>query len=291
MHAMLPDPPPAPGPSLAPAPAIKKDLAPRVLSGVVMGAVALGCLYAGRLPFTGLILVVALLMSWEWGNVVRAGAVDNILVVHGLAVGAAVLLTAFGYAALAVIVLIVGMFIIAALRFGETARQSALGVLYVGVPAIALITLRSSEPHGLNAVLFTLLAVIVTDTCAYFAGRAIGGPKLWPKVSPNKTWSGLAGGVLGAAVVGAAFGAVVAGASSLRLVLIGLVLGLAAQAGDLGESALKRRFEIKDTSTLLPGHGGVMDRMDGIVTAATLALLIGLAVNMRHPARALLVGS
>ncbi len=267
------------------------DLGPRIASALVMAGVALGLLYAGALPFTALILIVALVMSWEWGNVVRGAGIDAVLVVHGILVTAAVILAALGYAALALIALIAGTFIVGALRFGEKARLSAVGVMYVGLPAVALIVLRSGvEPYGFRAVLFVVLAVIATDTLAYFTGRGVGGAKLWPSVSPNKTWSGLIGGITGAALVGAAFAYTIGSASVVRLALIGLALGLIAQGGDLAESSLKRSFGVKDASSLLPGHGGLMDRMDGVVAAAVLALLIGLAVNIHEPSRALLLG-
>ena len=267
------------------------DLGPRIASALVMAAVAFSLLYAGALPFTVLILIVALIMSWEWGNVVRGAGTDAVLVVHGIVVTAAVILAGLGYAALALIALIAGTFIVGALRFGEKARLSAVGVLYVGFPAVALVVLRlGAEPYGFQAVLFVVLAVIATDTLAYFTGRGVGGPKLWPSVSPNKTWSGLMGGISGAAMVGGAFAYTIGSASIIRLALIGLALGLIAQGGDLAESSLKRSFGVKDASSLLPGHGGLMDRMDGIVAAAVLALLIGLAINIREPARALLLG-
>ena len=182
------------------------DLGPRIASALAMAAVALGLLYAGALPFTALILLVALVMSWEWGNVVRGAGTDAVLAVHGIVVTAAVILAGLGYAALALITLIAGTFVVGALRFGEKARLSAVGVLYVGFPAVALVVLRLGvEPYGFRAVLFVVLAVIATDTLAYFTGRGVGGPKLWPSVSPNKTWSGLIGGITGAALVGAAF--------------------------------------------------------------------------------------
>jgi phosphatidate cytidylyltransferase len=270
-----------------------RDLGPRVLSAALLGCVALGLLYSGVYPFTALILMISLAMCWEWGRVVRTADTgsDTVLFVHGLAVAAAILLAAVGYAALALVALIAGTFVVGALRFGEKARLSALGVLYVGLPAVALVALRGSEPYGFQAVLFIILTVIATDTLAYFTGRSAGGPKLWPNVSPNKTWSGLIGGVTGAGFVGAIFGMTTSGASIGRLVMIGLALGLVSQGGDLAESALKRGFGVKDTSSLIPGHGGFMDRMDGLVVAAVAAALIGLAVNVYAPARALLLGN
>jgi phosphatidate cytidylyltransferase len=292
-----PDPPAPRHAPAAPASALA-DLGVRVASGAGLAAVALGLLYAGAKPFTLLVLAAALAMCWEWGHIVRAPGrggghapgVDVILLVHAATVAGAILLAMLGYAAPALIALIAGTLVIAALRFGERARLSALGVLYVGLPAIALIVLRSNEPYGFAAVLFVVAAVVATDTLAYFCGRAIGGPKLWPRVSPKKTWSGFLGGVASAGVVGAITGALITGGQPLRLALIGLLLGIVAQGGDLAESALKRHFDVKDASAILPGHGGVMDRMDGLVAAALVAMLIGLAGSMYAPARALLLG-
>ena len=164
-------------------------------------------------------------------------------------------------------------------------------MIYTGLPVGALGWLRGDEPLGFLAVVFVLVTVAVTDTAAYFAGRQIGGAKLWPSVSPNKTWAGLIGGVSGAALAAALFPVVTGSGASLWLAPLGLVLGLVAQAGDLGESALKRHFNLKDASDLIPGHGGFMDRMDGIVTASIAAAAIALAIDAYAPARALLYGS
>ncbi len=270
--------------------AFARDLLPRVLSGIALAAVAFGLLYAGVVPFAVLVLGVTLAMCWEWGRVVRSGEPDAVLLVHGASVGGAVVLAASGYAALGLIALLGGTLVVTALRFGEKARMSALGVLYVGLPAISLLLLRGAGPHGFLGVLFVLVVVIATDTFAYVAGRLIGGPKLWPRVSPNKTWSGLAGGVAVAGTVGALFSQIVAGGAPLRMAALAIGLGVVAQGGDLAESALKRAFGVKDASSLIPGHGGFMDRMDGVVTAAPVAALIGLLVNMYAPARALLLG-
>jgi phosphatidate cytidylyltransferase len=167
---------------------------------------------------------------------------------------------------------------------------SAAGVLYVGLPALALVWLRAAEPYGLQAVLFILTIVWTTDTLAYFGGRAIGGAKLMPSVSPNKTWAGLASGVAGSACTGAIFAAIL-GAPWPALAGTAAMLALVAQAGDLAESALKRRFGVKDASGLIPGHGGMLDRVDGIVFAAVAAAIVGLLVNAQVPARALLFWS
>lgn len=268
-----------------------QDLSLRAVSAMVLGCLALVLLYAGPSPFAGLVLVVALVMCWEWGRVVRAATVDAPFLVHASAVAVAALLAANGLPALALAAVFVGAGIVWLLCFGFNERVCALGVLYAGVPAVALLWLRADEPHGFGAVLFLLMIVATSDTFAYVGGRLIGGPRLCPAISPNKTWSGLLAGVAASAMAGAVFAAFVTDAMSGNLAFSGIVLGLVAQAGDLAESALKRRFGVKDASSLIPGHGGFLDRVDGVVFAATAAALFALVVNMQAPARAILLWS
>ena len=265
------------------------DLGLRLVSGVVLASVAFGLIWIGGWGFTGLVGVGAVLMSWEWGRIVRGGGIDTACVVHALAVAIAVGLAAFGQSLLAAVVLGIGSVIVMALTFGTQTLLSSLGVLYVGIPAVALIVLRLAPSYGLAGVLLVMLVVWTVDTAAFVGGRSIGGPKLWPSVSPNKTWAGFVSGVGAGTLMGAGL-AWWLGAPRLNLALVALVLGIASQAGDLAESALKRAFGVKDSSGLIPGHGGVLDRLDGIVPAATLAGIIGLVANIAEPARALLFG-
>lgn len=151
----------------------------------------------------------------------------------------------------------------------------AFGLPYITLPAAALVWLRSDPVAGFETILWLLCMVWATDIGAYAAGRTIGGPKLAPRFSPKKTWAGLVGGVISAAVVGAAF------ASWLGLSLIGFaslsgVLAVVAQAGDIFESAVKRRFDVKDSSNLIPGHGGVLDRVDGVLPVAVVVAAVAL---------------
>jgi phosphatidate cytidylyltransferase len=265
------------------------DLWLRALSALVLAALAFGLAWAGVLPFAALVLAVALIMSWEWSKVVRGAGLDISLIVHGLSVAAAVALAAFGFAALGVAVLLIGTIIVLALEFGAHPLFSAAGVMYTGLPAVALLWLRSNEPQGFSAVLFIVLVVAATDTAAYAFGRLIGGPRLASAISPNKTWSGLVGGLSAAAIMAGAFASFTGGAV-LALALTGLLMGLVAQAGDLAESAMKRAFNVKDASQLLPGHGGFMDRMDGIVSVTVAAAFAALFLDPQSPAAALLAG-
>src|SRR5262249_43540630 len=138
------------------------------------------------------------------------------------------------------------------------------------------------------AVVYLIVVVATADTAAFVCGRLLRGPLLWPRVSPNKTWSGFIGALIGSGVVGALFWLIVPGGSFVRLALAGVLLALVAQAGDLAESALKRRFGAKDAGSILPGHGGVMDRVDGLVAAASAAGVAAALIDVHAPARALL---
>lgn len=268
---------------------LSENLRSRLLWGSVLAAIALALAYAGPIPFALLVLVVALFVSWEWGRMVRGSSTDVAFFVQAIAVTAAVALTTVGDAALAVAVIVTAAIILIPLVFGRGARLSALGAFYVGLPSISLVWLRQDDPNGLVAVLLIFAVVWSSDVAAYIAGRTIGGPKLWPRVSPNKTWSGLLGGAAACVVAGAIF-AQLTDTSSLRMMLLALGLGLVAQIGDLAESALKRLFGFKDASGLIPGHGGFMDRMDSIVAVAVAAAVIAFAIDPHAPAAALLFG-
>jgi phosphatidate cytidylyltransferase len=271
-------------------PLISSNLKLRLVSGIAFAALAFALTYAGPIPFAVLVLVCAMVISWEWGRLVRGVAFDLGFFVHAGAVAAGIVLAAAGYAALGLAALVIAAIILVPLYMGRGARLSALGVFYVGLPAIALLWMRGDEPYGFTAVLFIFAVVWGSDTAAYAAGRTIGGPKLWPRVSPNKTWAGFIGALAAGAASGAIFAALVTDADAVRLILLGTGLAAVAQAGDLAESALKRLFHLKDASDLIPGHGGFMDRMDSLVAAATAAALLALLIDAHAPARALLFG-
>ncbi len=271
---------------------IPAELRLRVVSGVAIGIVAFVMLYWSPWAFAVLTFLVAAAMSWEWGRIVRGTMPDTGLIVHILAVLAAAVLTAQDMAGLAIVAAVVGAIAVAALAAGSgRTRLSAGGVLYTTLPVVALGWLRNDDPLGFLATLFVVLSVAMTDVAAFAAGRSIGGPKLWPEISPNKTWSGLIGGIVAAAVVGVLFSLISGTGGVVWLASLGLAIGLIAQWGDLAESALKRHFGLKDAGGLIPGHGGFMDRMDGVVTASIAAALIGFAIDAFAPARALLYGS
>ena len=266
------------------------DFRARLFSGLAMGLVALLLTLAGVIPFAVLVVAVSVVVAWEWGRLVHGSEERTILAVHVGTTAAAGLLAALGYVGLGLLTLPIGAILATVLSLGRNSRFSALGVFYTGFPAVGLIWLRSDPALGLLATIFVIAVVVVTDTGAFVSGRLLKGPLLWARVSPKKTWAGLAGGVIASAVLGALFWFAIPYASSLRLAATGAVLAVVAQAGDLAESALKRRFGAKDTSAIIPGHGGVMDRVDGLIAAASAVALAALVIDMHSPARALLYG-
>jgi phosphatidate cytidylyltransferase len=271
---------------------VSPELGKRIISGIAIGVIALAMTAWSVTTFAVLMFVIGAAMTWEWARMVRGAIPDAGMIVQILAVFLAAVLSATDRAGLGIAATVIGAIAVAALAFGAgRAQLSGVGVLYAALPVVALGWLRGDEPLGFHATLFVLVSVIVTDVGAYASGRTIGGPRLWPRVSPNKTWSGLTGGVAAAAVAGALFSWILGTGSPRWLASLGFFLGLIAQGGDLAESALKRHFGIKDSSDLIPGHGGVMDRMDGIVTASIAAAVIAFAIDAYAPARALLYGS
>lgn len=249
------------------------DLKTRAIVGVILIAIALGALWAGGLWFTGFVAAGVLLVFAEWAvmhGITRGWRLLGLALLGGACLAAHLGFTLQALVGLAVASLLLGLLTKLAGVCGM--RWSMTGLLYAGLPAIALIWLRA-QSTGFLIVLWVLLTVCATDIFAYFAGRSIGGPKIAPKISPKKTWAGLAGGVIGAGAVGGGFAAWADG-SILLWIIIGAGLAVAAQVGDFFESWLKRRVGVKDSGTLLPGHGGVMDRVDGLIPVACLAALM-----------------
>ena len=268
-----------------------RDFASRLASGLAMGVVVAVCTISGSVPFAVLVVVVTVLLSWEWGRLVHGRDADIVIAVHVGAVAVAAVLAAVGFVGLGLLALPIGSILAMLLSLGRNSLFSAFGVFYAGLPAIALIWLRSDPVLGLLAVVFVIVVVIASDTAGFLAGRLMGGAKLWPRISPNKTWAGFVGALVASSIVGALFWFAIPEGSPARLAAAGAMLSLVAQAGDLAESAIKRRFGVKDTSALIPGHGGVMDRVDGLVAAATAVGLASFVINVHSPAHALLLGS
>lgn len=267
---------------------LPSDVKLRIASGVVLAGVALAANFAGPLAFSALVIVIAVLMCWEWGRLVRGTGLDSALVVHGVAVVAAAALATGGFYLPALAAILLGPLAMLVIPRVAASRLSMLGVPYVGLPAVALIWFRNDEPYGALAVLFIFAIVWTTDTFAYACGTLVGGPKLWPKLSPQKTWAGTIGGLLFAGLAGLLLALCISRHAPMELAATGLLLSVSAQVGDLAESALKRAFDVKHASRLIPGHGGFLDRMDGVVVAAGVAAVVAMLVNIADPARALL---
>jgi phosphatidate cytidylyltransferase len=246
----------------------------RVVVGAFLAAVAIAEIVVGAWSFDLLVVTAVSLVFWEWAAMHGSPVAARVPAL--LLLAASGLLAALGSPRAALAVLLVGAIafgLLGALGQLRAKRWLSTGILYAGLPAVALIWLRDGE-DGFAIVMWAMAIVWATDIFAYFTGRAIGGPKLMPAVSPNKTWAGLLGGVTSAGVVsaglGMAFGWTV---PAWQLLAAGVGLGVVAQAGDLFESWLKRRAGVKDSGTLLPGHGGIMDRVDGLMPVVCLVAL------------------
>jgi len=254
---------------LTPTPKKKSDLAIRTVTGIALILLAVVCLIYGQDPFWLLVAAAALTMMAEWCGLIAAPRWQMWLSLVGIL--AAVLLenihvdvpvTASWYTLLAT-TLTAGI-------FTRNARLAA-GMLYTGLPVLSLCYIHG-QYDGIDLSFWTLAIVWATDIGAYFSGRTFGGPKLAPVWSPNKTWSGLIGGMIAAEVVGIGLTFVLH--VQMRLAVLAGILAVAAQMGDLFESQMKRRAGVKDSGKLLPGHGGVMDRLDGCVPVLCIVALI-----------------
>jgi phosphatidate cytidylyltransferase len=272
------------------------NLTLRVASASVLAPVVLAAAYGGGWLFIGLCVIAAGGILWEWTRLVADRSDARILLPGLAALLTAALLVGLDRSGLAVGVMTLGVALAGGIvavsprRKPSAALWAVAGVLYAGIAFLSPVLLRRDTQIGFLAILFLGGTVWMTDVFAYTVGRAVGGPLLWPRVSPNKTWAGAIGGLAGGVVAGIA----VAYASGLgKVVLLGviaLLLSVLSQLGDLFESALKRHFGAKDTSRLIPGHGGLMDRLDGFLVAALAALLIGiLRQGTGAPAQGLLV--
>jgi phosphatidate cytidylyltransferase len=268
----------------------RSNLMLRVLSSLVLAPLAVAAAYFGGVAFLVFWAVAALLVLWEWDTLVCEHDRNPVLLTGAVALAGASVLLAFNRPGVAVDLVVLGFLGVISLASQVRRQWCAGGLAYAATLLIAPVLLRNDASLGFTVIVFLFVVVWLTDITAYFVGRAAGGPKLLPRVSPNKTWSGAIGGTL-AAVIG---GVVVAQQASIgnlaATAVVALLLSVISQAGDLLESAVKRRFSAKDASGLIPGHGGLMDRLDGFVTAVSAGVLIGIAHGgLDAPARGLMV--
>lgn len=248
------------------------DLGPRILWGAILAVAALAAVLLGGWVLAIALAVVVALIAREWSAMTLGESPRDFAIVAIPGVLAVVV------AALPQPYWALGIFVVGAIAAGFIRRSgwAVAGVAYAAVLGVGLVLIRADAGFGLEAVLFLLAIVWGSDVAAYFAGRAIGGPKLWPRVSPKKTWSGFLGGTLVGAAAGVAV-AIIAGVPvSATLVAIAIAISVLSAAGDLFESSVKRRFGKKDSGSLIPGHGGVMDRVDGLIFAVAAGLGIGI---------------
>lgn len=251
-----------------------RDLRLRLISAAILAPVGLLCVWLGSWPFVGLVLVGMVGLGFEWAGMLQqpARSLRGIVLLAWPAIACIATLTVGRWNEALLMLL-------APLALGP---WIGIGSVAIGIGGIGLLWLRFVTGSGYDGVLFVILVVWASDTFAYVAGRAIGGPKLAPRISPGKTRSGSLGGLAGAMLVGAVLALLLpspvgAAASALRGLGFGLLLGIASQAGDLAESAFKRRCGVKDSGRSIPGHGGLLDRFDGLLAAAPLAAMLSLA--------------
>ena len=250
---------------------------PRALSALVLAPIALGAALLGSPYFAVLVGLGCAVLAWEWRRLLsggRFGKVGWLLLAGTEAVVAAAAAGHLGAAAALALVAAGAVYIAVLRKSVASAAWHALGVIYLAVPCMALLWLR--QEAGSAAVLWLFLVVWATDITAFAAGRGLGGPRLAPRLSPRKTWAGLLGGLLAASAVGALLAPALGLSSRFLLASLSALVSLVAQGGDLAESAVKRHFGVKDMSGLIPGHGGLFDRVDGLLAAAPAVALIDL---------------
>ena len=246
-----------------------QDLAARLGSGAVMLAIGLGAVAAGGDVFHAFVALICGAMVWE---LVRMLARDEprVALQLGLLAGAASMLAIYLPAAFALPVLLAPA-LVGASQMKENRGIYVLFVVMVLLAGFGMMSVR--DDFGFIWMLWLATVVVATDVAGYFAGRMIGGPKFWPQISPKKTWAGTIAGWACAAVVGLIF-ALYTG-TGLALIVVSATVSFASQMGDIAESAVKRKMEVKDSSALIPGHGGLLDRFDGMLGAAVFLLIVG----------------
>jgi phosphatidate cytidylyltransferase len=247
----------------------------RFASAAVLGPLSLAALWLGGAWLLALMLLAGGAMGWEWARLAgrgRFGIVGALVAVTAIApLGLVGLGGGLGAASLLAVAGAVLVFAGAAAAGQSEPAWAAGGTLWLAAGAVAFFALARLPEIGFETAFWLLLIVWANDSAAYASGRAIGGPKLAPRLSPNKTWAGFAGGVASAALIGGLAGALSGTPHPLALAALSLALGVAAQLGDLAESSAKRHFGVKDSSRLIPGHGGLLDRVDGLLAASLVA--------------------
>lgn len=254
------------------------DLKRRVPSAIVLILLAIGATWYGGFPFLLFWTVAALIVWYEWATIVDVTPRTNVIASGAITIVVAAVFLAMNMTGAAVALIFVGALGCGFLTNGNDRAQiwCGAGLLYASLVFIPAVLLRADVKFGFLAIIWLYAVVWLTDIGGYFFGRFIGGPKLAPVISPKKTWSGAIGGTLFGVLGGVTVASLANARVAFMSIVIALMVSLFSQAGDIFESFVKRKFGKKDASGILPGHGGVMDRVDGFIAAAALALLIGL---------------
>lgn len=264
---------------------MSRELQLRIISAIVLAAIVLAATWMGGMVFAVLAAIISLLIFYEWTSITGQQKVANRLTAFGWAsvvlVAIETIFRGAGSGYFSSLVILIGFVVVAIIIAAVRSKSYWLagGMFYAGLSGISLTALRGSGEAGLFGILFIFAIVWTTDILAYFVGRAIGGPKLAPSISPGKTWSGAIGGTISGIIAGCIVVVLAGFDLTYGHVVIAALLSIFSQIGDLFESFIKRRFGVKDSSHLIPGHGGVMDRVDGLVFACFLAFLGTLLIN------------
>jgi phosphatidate cytidylyltransferase len=234
--------------------------------------------WIGGIVFVAFWWVASVVVLWEWQRLVLGERLAERVVVGALALAVAALFALHNSFPAAAAAVVVGALAVGWIAGPATRIWAGAGALYAGALVVSLGLLRASPNYGFGAILWLFAVVWGADVAAFFAGRLIGGPKLWPSVSPGKTWSGAVVGALVGASLGLLLGLFGGWTNRMdRLFWLGLAAAVVSELGDLFESALKRRFGVKDSSRLIPGHGGLMDRLDAFIAASVFAAVFAAA--------------
>ena len=267
------------------------DTARRVASAVLLAPIALISAWAGGWVFAGMLAIAAIAMALEVCHLVYRSThpLDALGLIFAVLLAIVFAASGLPSAALALTAAIMAFALAGRLWREKPVGQVLIAYPYLVLPFVALIWLRNDPSYGLEAVFWLLVMVWAIDSFAYFAGRTIGGPKLMPSISPKKTWAGLIGGMLGAVAAGVAAALMIGVGSPILLGIVSAGLAVVEQLGDFYESAMKRRAGLKDSGHLIPGHGGMLDRVDGLIAVTVGAALLGIIHNAAQPAAGVLI--
>jgi len=261
---------------------MSKELKLRIISAVILAVLVLAITWIGGQTFTLLWAIVAFMILKEFNRMCSKSISLASNVVSFITLFLIVASWLIGDRQIAIIMFCIGFVVLAFWQmFVSRSIWSALGLAYAALPFFAMSDLRSDNHNGLIVILLLYFCVWGADVFAYFAGRAIGGPKLAPSISPNKTWAGFIGSLIGALLLSYLVNLAAGFDAILVFFVIMLLAAVVSQLGDLMESSIKRKFDVKDSGTIIPGHGGVLDRVDGLVVAAVFIWLVTLYLSMQ----------